>query len=140
MHQGLPQSLSWPAVLAALRSSVGESVHMRDGKLTEPAGSVRNRPSAKGTELCLFPGERASARLALIAQLEALAKRAGRRFSTSAKARIGDSYLLIDSVAYEDVDGTTVAVIRTRRPKLGYNQSLQTGDSTPLRSKRIKNG
>jgi len=123
-----------------LRNSVGDSVHIRDGKLTEPAGSVRNRPSAKGTELCLFPGELAAARLDLIAQLEGLAKRAGRRFTTSARVRIGDLYLLIDSVADEDIDGATVAVIRTRRPKLGYNQSQQTGDFTTLRSKRIKNG
>ncbi|HKE36581.1 MAG TPA: hypothetical protein VKB39_04070 [Candidatus Baltobacteraceae bacterium] len=115
-------------------------MHIRDGKLTEPAGSVRNRPSAKGTELCLFPGELAAARLDLIAQLEGLAKRAGRRFTTSARVRIGDLYLLIDSVADEDIDGATVAVIRTRRPKLGYNQSQQTGDFTTLRSKRIKNG
>jgi hypothetical protein len=140
MHQRSLQSLSWPAVLAALRSCVGESVHIRDGKLTEPAGSIRNRPSAKGTELCLFPGELASARLGLIAELEALAKNPGRRFTTSARVRIGDSYLLVDSVADEDLDGATVAVIRARRPKLGYNQSQQTGDFTTLRSKRIKNG
>lgn len=139
MHQRSPQSLSWPAVLAALRSCAGKSVHVRDGKLTEPAGSVRNRPSAKGTELCLFPGQLASTRLDLIAQLEALSKSAGRRFATSARARVGDAYLLVEGVADEDVDGATVAVIRTRRPKLGYNQSQQTGDFTTLRSKRIKN-
>ncbi len=136
----MPQSLSWSALLTALRRSVGESVRIRDGRLTEAAGSVRNRPSAKGTELCLFPGELASTRSDLIEQLEALAKRAGRRFATSARVRIGDSHLLIESVGDEEIDGTTVTVIRTRRPKLGYNQSLQTGDSTTLRSKRIKNG
>jgi len=139
MNQRPPKSLSWSAVLAALRITVGEAVHIRDGKLTEPAGSVRNRPSATGTELCLFPAERASSRLDLIAQLEALAKRSGRRFATSARARIGDSHLLVDSVADEDIDGLTVSVIRTRRAKLGYNQSRQVGDSTTLRSKRIKN-
>jgi hypothetical protein len=115
-------------------------VHIRDGKLTEPAGSVRMRPSAKGTELCLFPGEVALARLGLVAQLEALAERAGRRFATSARVRIAASNLLVESVADEEIDGDTVTVVRTRRPKLGYNQSLQTGDSTTLRSKRIKNG
>ncbi len=139
MHQRSPQSLDWSAVLAALRRSVGESVHIRDGKLTEPAGSVRNRPSAKGTELCLFPGDIASTRVDLITQLETLAKRTGRRFITSAKVRMGDSQLLIENVADEDIDGATVTVIITRRPKLGYNRSLQTGDSTTLRSKRIKN-
>lgn len=126
-------------MLAALRSCAGKTVHIRDGKLTEPAGSVRNRPAAKGTELCLFPSERASTRVDLIAQLETLAKSAGRRFVTSARARIGDAYLLIESVADEDIDGAVVTAIRTRRPKLGYNQSMQTGDSTTLRSKRIKN-
>lgn len=126
-------------MLAALRSCAGESVQIRDGKLTEPAGSVRNRASAKGTELCLFPGQVASKRLDLIAQLEALAKSAGRRFTTSARVRVGDAYLLVEGVADEDIDGATVAMIRTRRPKLGYNQSQQTGDFTTLRSKRIKN-
>lgn len=140
MQQRSPQSLSWSAVLAELRSSVGESVYIRDGKVTEPAGSVRNRSAAKGTELCLFPGEHASTRLDLIAQLEALAKRTGRRFATSARVRVGISHLLIENVADEDIDGATVTVIRARRPKLGYNQSLQSGDSTTLRSKRIKNG
>lgn len=113
---------------------------MRDGKRMEPAGLVRTRPSAKGTELCLFPGERASTRLDLIAQLETLAKRGGRHFATSARVRIGDATLLVESVGDEEIDDVTVTVIGTRRPKLGYNQSLQTGDSTTLRSKRIKNG
>lgn len=139
MNQRASQSLSWPAVLAALRSSAGEFVRIRDGKLTEAAGSVRNRPSAKGTELCLFPGEQGSRRLDLIAQMETLSTRAGRRFATSARVRVGDSFLLVDGVADEDIDGAVVTVIRTRRPKLGYNQSQQTGDSTTLRSKRIKN-
>ena len=139
MHRRSPQSLSWPSVLAALRTCAGESVRIRDGKSTEPAGLVRNRPSAKGTELCLFPGEVASTRLGLIAQLETLAKRAGRRFTTSARVRVGDSYLLVESVADERIDGGDVTVIDARRPKLGYNQSLQTGDSTTLRTKRIKN-
>lgn len=139
MHQRTPKSLSWSAVLAALRSSVGGSVYIRDGKLTQPADSLRNRPSAKGTELCLFPGEPALTRLDLIAQLETQGSRAGRRLATSARARIGDSHLLVESVADEDIDDATVTVIRTRRPKLGYNQSIQTGDSTTLRSKRIKN-
>jgi len=140
MHQKSPSSLSWPALLSALRGCAGEFVHIRDGKAIQPAGSIRNRPSAKGTELCLFPGEHASTRLDLIVELETLAKRAGRRFATSARARAGDAYLLIESVGDEDLDGVTVATIRTRRPKLGYNQSLQTGDSTTLRSKRIKTG
>ena len=139
MHGRSPQSLSWSAVLGALRSSAGESVHIRDGKHTEPAGSVRNRPSAKGSELCLFPGKSASKRLDLIAQLETLAKRPDRRFATSARVHVGDSHLLVESVADEDIDGAVVTTIRTRRPKLGYNQSLQTGDYTTLRSKRIKN-
>lgn len=138
MRQRSPQSLSWSAVLAELRSSAGESVYIRDGKHTAPAGSVRNRPSAKGIELCLFPSELASTRADLIGQLETLAKRTDRRFATSARARIGDSHLLIENVADEVIDGATVTVIKTRRPKLDYNQSLQTGDSTTLRSKRIK--
>ena len=133
-----PQSLNWSAILAALRASRGESVQIRDGKLWAPAGAVRSRPAAKGSELCLFSDERATTRLALIAQLESLAKGTGRRFAASARARIGDAYLLVESVADDQVDGATVTVIQTRRPKLGYNQSQQTGDTTTLRSKRIK--
>lgn len=138
MQQRSSQTLTWSAVLAALRISAGASVHIRDGKTTEPAGAVRNRPSAKGTELCLFPGEQATTRPELITQLEALAKQAGRRFATSARASIGESNLLIDGVADENVEGKTITVIRTRRPKLGYNQSQQTGDTSTFRSKRIK--
>jgi len=88
MQQRSPRSLSWPEVLVALRACAGEEVLIRDGKLTEPAASVRSRPSAKGTELCLFPGEGAVKRLELIGQLEMLANGAGRRFMTSARARI----------------------------------------------------
>ena len=136
----MSQSLSWPHLLTALRSCSGESVRIRDGNSLEPAGSIRNRPSAKGTELCLFPGEKASPRKALIEELETLSQRSGRQFATSAKARINETALLVDSVADEEIDGKLVAVIRTRRPKLGYNQSQQIGATTTLRSKRIKNG
>jgi hypothetical protein len=48
--------------------------------------------------------------------------------------------LLVESVADEDTDGIITAVVRTRRPKLGFNQSQQAGSSTTLRSKRIKTG
>jgi hypothetical protein len=101
---------------------------------------VRNRPAAKGTELCLFPGEGPAARLALISDLEALAKNSGRRFMTSARANVNKSFLLIEDVGDEEIDGETFAVVKTRRPVLGYNQSQQTGSSTTFRSKRIKNG
>ncbi len=136
--QQAPQHLSWSGVLSALRGSAGELVLIRDGKVTEPAGTVRNRPAAKGTELCLFAGEKASKRSDLVSQLEALSKSAGRRFATSARARVGDSNLLIDNVADEEIDGVVAVVLRTRRPKLGYNQSQQEGDTSTFRSKRIK--
>ena len=92
------------------------------------------RPAAKGTELCLFSGEKAVTRVDLIAQLEALRKNSGRRFVTSAKARVGDAHLLVDGVS----DEGDVTVIATRRPKLGYNQSEMTGDTTTFRNKRIE--
>ena len=138
MQQRSAQSLGGSALLAALRSSSAPSVQIRDGKQFEPAGAVRNRPAAKGTELCLFSGEQAATRADLIAQLEGFSKSAGRRFATSAKVRVGDSNLLVDSVGDEEVDGATACVIRTRRPTLGYNQSQQKGDTTTFRSKRIK--
>jgi hypothetical protein len=138
MQTPLSTSLTWPKVLAGLRACAGESVLIRDGRETEPAAAVRPRPAAKGTELCLFPGEKTS-REALVDILEMLAKAGGRRFMGSARANIGSSFLLIESVADEDVDGTIYAVVKTRRPALGYNQSQQTGSTTHLRSKRIKN-
>ena len=140
MQTHKPKTLSWPEVLAALRDGTGESVLIRDGKVTEPADAVRSRPAAKGTELCLFPGETPAARVDLVRDLEALAKNSGRRFMTSARANINKSYLLIESVGDEEIEGTLFTVIRTRRPVLGFNPSQQTGSRTTLRSKRIKTG
>ena len=140
MQQRSPRSLSWPEVLAALRACAGEEVLIRDGKMTAPAASVHSRQSAKGTELCLFPGEKAVKRLELIGQLEMLAKGAGRRFMASARARINGSSLIVESLTDENVDSVLFAVVKTRRPKLGFNRSQQTGDTTTFRNKRIKNG
>lgn len=140
MQKRSPQTFGWSDVLAALRACTGESVLVRDGKVTEPADSVRNRPSAKGTELCLFAGESAVKRVDLIEKLETLAKGSGRRFMTSARASINGANLLVEGVADEDVDSVLFAVVKTRRPKLGFNQSQQAGQTTTLRSKRIKNG
>jgi len=140
MQTSRPKSLSWPEVLRALRECSGKSVLVRDGRMTEPAESVRSRPAAKGTELCLFGGEKPTARTALIEALETLEKGSGRRFMASARASVNGSFLLIESVGDEDVEGTVFAVIRTRRPSLAYNQSQQTGSSTTFRNKRIKNG
>lgn len=138
MHQRTPKNLSWSEVLDALRACKGESVLIRDGKVTERAGFVGNRASAKGTELCLFPGTDSATRLSLIQHLETLAKSPGRRFMTSARAKINESHLLIESVGDETLDGILYAVVRTRRPTLGFNQSQQKGDTTVFRNKRIK--
>ena len=138
MQTSTPKSLSWSELLAALRTCTGATVAIRDGKTTEPAAMIRARPSAKGTELCLFSGEHPATRLDLIGRLETLAKSAGRRFMSSARASIGASHLYIESVGDEDLDGILVAVVRTRRPTLGFNPSQQTGGKTPLRTKRIK--
>jgi hypothetical protein len=140
MKSSPPKSLTWRDILDALRAGTADSVFIRDGRESVPAGTVRNRPAAKGTELCLFPGERPISRVALIEQLATLSTSSGRRFMASARAKIGDSALFVDSVSDEDADGTTIAVVRTRRPKLGFNQSQQAGSSTTLRSKRIKTG
>ena len=139
MHTRTLGILSWTEVLAALRRCTGASVLVRDGRVTEPAAAVRNRAAAKGTELCLFTGDSAIARLDLVEALAGLSKSAGRRFMTSARANISDANLLVDGVADETIDGTLYAVINTRRPKLGFNQSQQVGATTTLRSKRIKN-
>ena len=134
------QNLSWSKLLAALRACSGDSVLIRDGNLTEPASSVRIRPSAKGTELCLFSGESAMKRLDLIEQLEIRAKGAGRRFMAPARAMVNGSTLIVESVTDETVDCVLFAVIKTRRRTLGFNQSQQKGDTTTFRNKRIKNG
>ena len=138
MQTRTPKSLSWSDVLAALRASSGESVLIRDGKVTEPAGFVGNRSSAKGTELCLFSGSDSATRLALVQHLETLAKSPGRRFMTSARAKINESHLLVESVGDENLDGVLFTVVSTRRPTLGFNQSQQKGDTTTFRNKRIK--
>jgi hypothetical protein len=140
MQNRTPKSLSWSEVLAALRSGAGVAVVIRDGNVTAPVVAVRSRPAAKGTELCLFSGEGSATRLDLVERLDALSKGAGRRFMTSARASINESVLLIESVADENVDDAFVTVLNTCRPTLGYNQSQQTGDSSTLRSKRIKTG
>lgn len=140
MKSSLPKSLTWRDILDALRACAADSVLIRDGHELAPAGNVRNRPSAKGTELCLFPSDTPVSRQALIEQLASLSSSSGRRFMASARAKIGDSALLVESVADEDAGGIIAAVVRTRRPKLGFNQSQQTGGSTTLRSKRIKTG
>lgn len=113
---------------------------IRDGHATQPASSIKNRPSAKGEELCLFPGEQPISRSELIGRLEALSKGARRRFMGSARAFINGSGLIVASVGDEQIDDVVFAVIKTRRPVLGFNQSQQVGATTTLRSKRIKTG
>jgi hypothetical protein len=140
MQTHKPTTLSWPQVLAALKSSAGESVLIRDGKVTEPADTVRNRPAAKGTELCLFSGETPASRVDLVQRIESLANTSGRRFMTSARANVNKSYLLIESVGDEQLEETLFTVVKTRRPVLGYNPSQQTGSQTTFRNKRIKTG
>ncbi|HUN29032.1 MAG TPA: hypothetical protein VMV65_04470 [Alphaproteobacteria bacterium] len=140
MKSSTPKSLSWRDILDALRASAADSVVIRDGRETAPAGIVRTRRSAKGTELCLFTSDKPASRQALIEQLVTLSALSGRRFMASARAQIANSALLVESVADEDVGGISAAVVRTRRPKLGFNQSQQIGSSTTLRSKRIKTG
>ena len=138
MQLRTPSSLSWPEVLAALRLCTGESVLIRDGKVTEPAAAVRTRPSASGTELCLFSGANSSTRAELIQRLEFLAKASGRRYARSARAKVSEAYLLIEAVADENLDGVLFAVVKTRRPTTGLTGSQQRGDRTTLRSKRVK--
>ena len=131
-------SLNWPGVLAALRSCTAQSVLIRDGKSSAPAELVRSRPAASGTELSLFSGESGATRVALVEQLEALAKSAGRRFMKPARANIDDANLLVASVADETVDGTLVTIVETHRVVVGHSPGLQRGDSTTFRNKRIK--
>jgi len=131
--------LTWTKLLAALRGCSGELVLIRDGRETQPADTIRNRPAATGTELCFFTGAAAPKRSEVVAQLETLSKGAGRRFMSSAKASVNGTSLLIDGAADEVIDGATYAVVTTRRPKLGFNRSQSTASSALGRSsKRIK--
>ena len=136
--QNRPTSLHWPQLLAALRSSDAPLVRIRDGKLTAPAGEIRNRSAARGTELCLFSAGEPSQRVDLVRRLEALAKTGGRRFATSVRTNVGEAFLLVEKVADEEEDGKRYSTIVTRRPTLGHEQSMQKGSTTHLRSKRIK--
>jgi hypothetical protein len=134
--------LTWPQLLAALKTSTSDRVLIRDGRTTLPADAVRTKPAAAGTEFCLFAGGEGSTRASLITQLETLAKGPGRRFTSSAKASVGGAGLLVDAVADEDVDGKSYVVVVTRRAKLGYNQSQSSAAPPELgrSSKRIKTG
>lgn len=138
--QNRPSSLHWPQLLAALRSSDAPFVRLRDGKVTAPAGEIRNRPAARGTELCLYSGEEPSDRADLVRRLEAIAKTGGRRFATSVRAHIGDAFLLVEKVDEEEEAGERYCTLATRRPSLSFQQSLQKGSTSHLRSKRIKTG
>ena len=122
------KSLSWPEVLSALRACSGELVLIRDGKVTERAAVVRSRPAAKGTELCLFPGEPGATRLELIRQLETLAGATGRRFTKSARASIGNAYLLVESVG----DAMPSGIVH--RPKRGFELPFETWMKGELRA------
>lgn len=59
---------------------------------------------------------------------------------SAARGTVGTASLPIDSAADETIDGTLVTVIALRRPSASFNHRLQTGESTTLRTKRIKNG
>ncbi|MGZ3495972.1 MAG: hypothetical protein ACXWMY_02250 [Vulcanimicrobiaceae bacterium] len=138
MQPRAASSLCWPEVLAALRICTGESVIIRDGDVTAPAAAVRTRPSAKGTEFCLFSDAGFLTRAELIQRLEFLAKASGRRWARSARAKVNESYLLIEAVADENLDGVLFAVLKTRRPTTGFKGSHQTGGGATLHSKRVK--
>ncbi len=134
------KSLHWPSILAALRACSGELVRMRSGNATEPAGEVRSRAAARGTELCLFAGAEPLKRSALIEQLEALADRPGRQFMAAARMHADGSYHLIERVADEDADGTLYATIVARRSTGGFEPGRGKAPHTTGRSKRIKTG
>ncbi len=132
--------MRWGDLLRELQACAGNTVFVSDGKSTEPAAAVRARPSARGAELCLFSGETAVSRIDLIAALEKLSKAPGRRFASSARGTIGAAALPIERASDETTDGATNVVVVLGRPAANFNHRLQTGDSTTLRSKRIKSG
>lgn len=132
--------MRWGDLLRELKICAGDVVFVSDGKSTEPAAAVRTRPSARGVELCLFPGETAVARIDLVAALEKLSQAPGRRFASSARGTVGGAALPIERASDETADGATNVVVILGRPAANFNHRFQTGDSTTLRTKRIKNG
>lgn len=132
--------MRWGDLLRELQACTGNAVFVSDGKATEPAAAVRTRPSARGAELCLFSGEVAIERADLILALDKLSKAPGRRFASSARGTIGAASLPIERASDETADGVTNVVVLLRRPAVNFNHRFQTGDSTTLRTKRIKNG
>ncbi|MHB8147774.1 MAG: hypothetical protein ACYDGM_11025 [Vulcanimicrobiaceae bacterium] len=134
------KSFHWPDILVALRACTGDLVRMRSGTAAEPAGEVRSRAAARGTELCLFEGSQPFKRAALIEQLEALAGRPGRHFMAAARIHVDGGYHLVERVADEDVDGMMYATIVARRSTTGFEPGRGKAPHTTGRSKRIKTG
>jgi hypothetical protein len=130
----------WRDLLRELQTCAGDAVFVSDGKSTEPAAAIRTRPSARGVDLCLFSGETAISRIDLVAALEKLSQAPGRRFASSARGTIGGAALPVERVSDESADGVTNVLVILGRPAANFNHRFQTGDSTTLRTKRIKNG
>ncbi|MHB8178471.1 MAG: hypothetical protein ACYDA5_04810 [Vulcanimicrobiaceae bacterium] len=137
MYQQPSESLHWPELLAALRSCAGNLVHLRVGNTTDPAGSVRIRSAARGTEYCLFEGTEPTTRVALIEQLETFAKSPDRRFMAAARVHVGGAYYLVEHLVDEESNGVVNTTILARRSKGGFEP--MRGSAPPTgRSKRIK--
>lgn len=138
MHLQNSKSLHWPTLLASLRTFSGEFVHLRSGDETEPAGGVRIRPAARGTEYCLFEAAEATTRLALIEQLDALAKRAERRFMSAARVHVAGAFHLVAYVIDEEIDGVKSTLVIARGSQGGFEPMRGKAPQTTGRSKRIK--
>ncbi|NNM98235.1 MAG: hypothetical protein HKL91_00350 [Candidatus Eremiobacteraeota bacterium] len=140
MQRSAPKSLHWPGVLAALRTCEGECVFLRTGTTSEPAGEIRTRPAARGTEFCLFEGEAPVARVALIERLEHLAASPDRRFAAAARIHVDGSFELVERVMNDSIAGAACAVIIARNSGGRFEPLRGKAPHTTGRSKRIKTG
>ncbi len=140
MQRTAPKSLHWPALLTALRACSGENVFLRTGTTSEPAGEIRTRAAARGTEFCLFEGTAPVSRSALIERLEHLSAHPDRRFAAAARIHVDGSFELVERAIDDTIAGALHVVIVARNAGGRFEPLRGKAPHTTGRSKRIKTG
>ncbi len=140
MQRSAPKNLHWPGLLAALRLCEGVKVFLRIGTTSEPAGEIRTRAAARGTEFCLFEGEEPVSRAALIERLEHLAAHPDRRFAAAARIHVNGSFELVERAIDDSIAGALCTVVVARSAGGRFEPLRGKAPHTTGRSKRIKTG
>ena len=140
MQRSAPKNLHWPGLLAALRLCEGAKVFLRIGTTSEPAGEIRTRAAARGTEFCLFEGDEPVSRAALIERLEHLAAHPDRRFAAAARIHVNGSFELVERAIDDSIAGALCTVVVARSAGGRFEPLRGKAPHTTGRSKRIKTG